>query len=50
MKICQLGAQLLHADRPMDMTKLTVAFWNFADAPRNKLKSTNSHRRSNRLS
>jgi len=33
MKICQMGAELFRADRPMDMTKLAVAFANFADAP-----------------
>jgi hypothetical protein len=40
MKICQLGAELFHADRPMDMTKLSIGFRNFADTPRYKLKPT----------
>jgi hypothetical protein len=39
MKIRQKGAELLHADgqtdRQTDMTKLTVAFLNFANAPKN---------------
>jgi len=37
MKIRRVGAQLLHTDgrtdRRTDMTKLTVAFRNFANAP-----------------
>ena len=33
MKICQLGAKLLHADWKTDMTKLIVALHNFANAP-----------------
>jgi len=38
MTICPVGAELFHAngrDRRTDMTKLTVAFRNFANAPRN---------------
>jgi hypothetical protein len=39
MKICPVGAELLHADgridRQTDMTKLIVAFRNFANAPKN---------------
>ena len=35
MKICPVGAQLLHADRWTDTTKLTVALCNFANAPKN---------------
>jgi len=35
MKIRPVGAELLHADRPMDTTKLTVAFHNFANKPQN---------------
>ena len=39
MKICSVGVKLCHADRrtvgPTDMTKLTVAFDNFANAPKN---------------
>jgi hypothetical protein len=34
MKIRQVGAELLHADRQTDMTKLTVVFRNFANAPK----------------
>jgi len=36
MKIRPVGAELLHADRWTDMTKLTVAFRNMANAPKNK--------------
>jgi len=35
MKIRQVGAKLLQADRRTDMAKLTVAFRNFANAPKN---------------
>jgi hypothetical protein len=35
MKIRPVGAELFHADGQTDMTKLTVAFRNFAKAPRN---------------
>jgi hypothetical protein len=34
MKIRQLGAELFHVDRPVDMPKLTVTFHNFADVPK----------------
>ena len=43
MKICQLGAELFQMDRPIDNTKLTVAFRNFADAPQKVLHSFDSH-------
>jgi hypothetical protein len=33
MKIRPVGAELLHADGQTDMTKLIVAFRNFANAP-----------------
>ena len=33
MKIRLVGAELFHADGRTDMTKLTVAFRNFANAP-----------------
>jgi hypothetical protein len=33
-EILSLGAELLHADRRTDMTKLTVAFLNFEDVPK----------------
>ena len=29
-----MGVELLHADRQTDMTKLTAAFRNFANAPK----------------
>jgi len=35
MKIGLVEAQLFHADGRTDMTKLTVAFRNFAEAPAN---------------
>jgi hypothetical protein len=36
MNIRPVGAKLFHADRRTDMTKLTVAFRNFANAPKNR--------------
>ena len=36
MKICPTEAELFHADRWTDMTKLTFAFRNFANAPKNE--------------
>ena len=35
MKIRSVGAELFHADRGTDMTKITVAFRNIANAPNN---------------
>jgi hypothetical protein len=35
MKIRPVGAELFHADRRTDMTKLAVAFGNFVNAPKN---------------
>jgi hypothetical protein len=35
MKIRPVGAELLHADGQTDITKLTVALCNFANAPKN---------------
>ena len=35
MKIRLVEAKLIHADGRTDMTKLTVAFRNFANAPKN---------------
>jgi hypothetical protein len=35
MKIRPVVAELFHADRRTDVTKLTVAFRNFANAPKN---------------
>ena len=34
MKIRHVGAELFHADGRTDMTKLIVAFRNFANAPK----------------
>ena len=40
MKICLVGAELLHADRPTegqtDMTKLIVTFLNFVNVTKNE--------------
>jgi len=38
MIIRPVGAELFHADRRTDMTKLTVTLRNFANAPTNQLK------------
>lgn len=38
MKICPVGAELLCADGWTDVTKLTVAFHNFANTPKNGLQ------------
>jgi hypothetical protein len=35
MKIRPVGAELFHAERRTDMTKLIVTFRNFANAPKN---------------
>ena len=35
IKIRLVGAELFYADGRTDMTKLTVAFRNFANAPKN---------------
>ena len=35
MNVCLVGAELFHADRWTDMTKLKVAFCDFAKAPKN---------------
>ena len=37
IKICPVRTELFHADRRTDMTKLKVAFRNFAKAPKNAL-------------
>jgi len=36
MKIRPVGAELFHVDRQNDMTKLIVAFRNFANAPKKR--------------
>jgi hypothetical protein len=35
IKIRPMGGELFHTDGQTDMTKLTVAFRNFVNAPRN---------------
>ena len=40
MKFRPVGAELFHADGRTDMTKLTVAFRNFAKGPKNDLGSS----------
>jgi putative cell wall-binding protein len=42
-----VGAELFHADGLTDMTKLTVAFRKFANAPKNTLCSVPSIRNGN---
>jgi len=42
MQIRPAGAGLFYADRPTDMTKLTVTFRNFANAPKISSISCNS--------
>jgi hypothetical protein len=37
MKMRPVGAELFHADGRTDMTKLTAAFRNFADSPKNRV-------------
>ena len=37
MKIRPVGAELFHVDGRTDMTKLVLAFRNFANAPRNQI-------------
>ena len=37
MKILLVGAELFHVDRRTDMTKLIIAFRNFANAPKTRL-------------
>jgi hypothetical protein len=39
IKIRPMEVELFHADRQTDMTKLRVAFPNFANAPKMTLKS-----------
>jgi len=35
MKICPVGAELVHTDGQTDMKNLIVGFRNFANAPKN---------------
>jgi hypothetical protein len=37
MKICPVGAKLLHVDGWADMTKPVLAFCNFVEAPKKKV-------------
>jgi len=41
MAIRPVGAEFIHADRRTDMTKLIVAFRNFANAPKNTAVKNN---------
>jgi hypothetical protein len=43
MKIRPAEAELFHADRRTDMTKLIVAFRNFANAPKRNILYPNIH-------
>jgi len=42
MKIRQVVAELFHADGHTYMTKLAVAFRNFANAPKNNVRDRNT--------
>ena len=39
MKINLVGAELFHTDGKTDMTKLIIAFLNFANVPKKRNKS-----------
>jgi len=43
LKICPLGAELIHAEGWKNMKKLIVAFRNFANAPKYALKLNTLH-------
>jgi hypothetical protein len=45
MKIRPVGAELFHADGRIDMTKLVVAFRNFANAPKNETSKISKYER-----
>jgi hypothetical protein len=38
-----MGVELLHANEQTDMTKLTVAFRNFSNAPKNYERNTRAY-------
>ena len=40
MKICSVGAEMFHEDGRADITKLIIAFRNFANAPKNLSNNT----------
>ena len=50
MKIRQMGAELFHADGQTDMTKIVVAFRNFANAPKINVRNRNIFVYSNKSS
>ena len=53
VKICPVGAELLHADGQKDMTKLTVVFRNFVKAPEQVANTSSTRQHSdppNRMS
>jgi hypothetical protein len=41
MKIHPMGTELFHVDRRTNLTKLIVAFRNFANAPKHRMRSEN---------
>jgi len=43
MNIRPVRAELFHADRRTDMTKLIDAFCNFANAPKKELRKSEGH-------
>jgi hypothetical protein len=44
MKINLMGAELFHTDGRTDMTKLIVAFFNFANAPKKETQERGGRR------
>ena len=49
MKIRPMGAELFHADRQTDMTKIIVCFRSFADAPKTLKLAYFIHKTLNKL-
>ena len=49
IKILPVGAELIHADGWTDMTKLIVAFRNFANEPKQKKKETASRKQQGKI-
>jgi hypothetical protein len=47
MKIRPVGAELFHADRRTDTTKLIVAFRNFANGPKKETKTVEDQKYAN---
>jgi hypothetical protein len=43
MKIRLMGCELFHAGKEANMTKLIVAFRNFANVPKNKMTTVQAY-------